>query len=94
LIKKLTYLFIGLNAFSLNAQKQPFSKGSVMAFWGWNRSVYTKSDIHFKGNGYDFQLDDVVAHDRQTPFRTNIYFNLGQNYRSAGELQNHLFSER
>lgn len=56
-------------------RKQPFKKGSVMVFWGWNRAAYTNSDIRFRGNGYDFQLNDVVAHDRQTPFRFNIYFN-------------------
>lgn len=72
---KFIYLFIFLSALSLKAQKEPFSKGSVMAFWGWNRAVYSKSDIHFKGNGYDFQLNDVIAKDRQTPFSFNIYFN-------------------
>lgn len=46
-----------------------------MLFWGWNESVYSNSDIHFKGNGYDFQLENVVAHDRQSPFRWNLYFN-------------------
>ncbi len=72
---KFIYLFAILSTLSLKAQKEPFSKGSVMAFWGWNRAVYSKSDIHFKGDGYDFQLNDVVAKDRQTPFRANIYFN-------------------
>lgn len=47
----------------------------MMLFWGWNSSVYSKSDIHFKGNGYDFQLDNVAAHDRQTPFKLGIYLN-------------------
>lgn len=77
-MKKLFYIatFL-LSAFSF-AQKEPFSKGSVMVFWGWNRAAYTKSDIHFRGNGYNFQLEDVVAHDRQTPFRANIYFNPGK----------------
>ncbi|WP_053073325.1 hypothetical protein [Chryseobacterium sp. FH2] len=53
----------------------PFKKGSVMAFWGWNFSTYSNSDIHFKGDGYDFQLNNVVAHDRQSAFRWNLYFN-------------------
>ncbi len=55
--------------------KNPFKKGAFMVFWGWNRSVYSTSDIHFRGNGYNFQLDNVIAHDRQTPFAWNIYFN-------------------
>ena len=36
----------------------------MFVFWGWNRAAFTKSDIHFRGNGYDFTLENVVAHDR------------------------------
>ncbi|WP_312391224.1 hypothetical protein [Chryseobacterium sp.] len=56
----------------------PFKKGSVLAFWGWNNSMYSNSDIRFKGDGYDFQLNNVVAHDRQSAFRWNLYFNPGK----------------
>ncbi|MDR2238715.1 MAG: hypothetical protein LBE92_21590 [Chryseobacterium sp.] len=55
----------------------PFKKGSVMVFWGWNFSTYSNSDIRFKGNGYDFQLSNVVANDRPTAFSFNKYFNPG-----------------
>lgn len=48
-----------------------------MAFWGWNNAVYSKSDIRFKGDGYDFQLNNVAAHDRQTKFEWGVYFNPG-----------------
>lgn len=53
-------------------------KGAVFAFWGWNNAVYSNSDIHFKGNGYDFQLNDVRAKDRQTQFKFGTYFNPGK----------------
>jgi hypothetical protein len=33
-------------------------------FWGGNRDSYTNSDIHFKGNNYDFTLYDVAAVDK------------------------------
>lgn len=46
-------------------------------FWGWNRAWYTNSNIHLKGNNYDFTLSDVVAKDRQTPFALDPYFNIG-----------------
>jgi hypothetical protein len=49
-------------------------KGSIYVFWGWNRSQYSKSDIHFKGNGYDFTLSDVTAADRQTAVGIDPYF--------------------
>lgn len=52
-------------------------KGQMFAFWGWNFSAFGKSDIHFQGNGYDFTLQNVVAHDRQSQFSFNKYFNPG-----------------
>jgi hypothetical protein len=50
-------------------------KGSFFAYWGWNHSAYTKSDIHFQGSNYDFTLFDIVAKDRQSPFDLKLYFN-------------------
>lgn len=40
------------------------NKGKFYIFWGGNRGSYSKSDIHFKGNDYDFTLYDVEAHDK------------------------------
>lgn len=40
------------------------NKGKFYFFWGGNRENYSKSDIHFKGNDYDFTLYDVAAHDK------------------------------
>jgi hypothetical protein len=34
--------------------------------WGWNRSNYSNSNIHFWGKDHDFTLDNVVATDIQT----------------------------
>lgn len=54
--------------------KSPLTKkGQMFVFYGWNRAAYTNSDIRFSGNGYNFQLDNVVAHDRPTPFGL-VYF--------------------
>ncbi|CAI8244924.1 MAG: Uncharacterised protein [Cryomorphaceae bacterium] len=49
-------------------------KGDLTVLWGWNRGWYSNSDIHFKGDNYDFTLSDVVAKDRQTKFDPAIYF--------------------
>ena len=47
---------------------KPLSKkGQMFVFWGWNRAGFTNSDIRFKGAGYDFTLENVVAHDRPSP---------------------------
>jgi len=49
-------------------------KGEVFLYWGWNRSMYSTSDIHFSGADYDFTIENTIAHDRQTPFNTYDYF--------------------
>lgn len=67
------YLFsYSQNDASANALNR---KGSFYIYWGYNWSDYTKSNIHFSGENYDFTLDKVVAHDRPTPFDASIYFN-------------------
>ena len=51
-------------------------KGQMFVFWGWNRAAFTHSDIHFQGNGYDFTLENVMAHDRPSPLSLD-YINPG-----------------
>lgn len=40
------------------------NKGKFYIYWGGNRETYSKSDIRFKGNDYDFTLYNVTAHDK------------------------------
>lgn len=40
------------------------NKGKFFVSWGGNRDNFSKSDIRFKGEGYDFTLYDVVANDK------------------------------
>ena len=48
-------------------------KGNFFFYWGYNRSAYTTSDIHFWGDGYDFTIHDVEAKDEPTTtFKTYI----------------------
>ncbi len=70
---KLTLFTITLFSFfnCLSQESKPISekytahnKGKVYIFWGGNRDSYTNSDIHFKGNNYDFTLYDVAAVDK------------------------------
>lgn len=39
-------------------------KGKLFFNWGGNREVYSKSDIRFKGENYDFTIKDATAHDK------------------------------
>ncbi len=74
-------MVISLTMFSQESEpisptKEKYSnKGKMYFFWGWNRSKYTTSDIHFHGDNYDFTLHNVVAKDRQSPFGLDPYFN-------------------
>jgi hypothetical protein len=43
------------------------NKGKFYLHWGYNFSSYAKSDLRLYGKGYDFTLQNVVAHDRPTP---------------------------
>ena len=38
-------------------------KGNFYISWGYNRAFFGKSDIHFWGDGYNFNITDLNAHD-------------------------------
>ena len=82
---KIIYVVAFLVCGIVNAQetkesqfKKPVNKGKFFVYWGWNWASYTDSDIHFKGENYDFTLSNVKAQDRQTKFSFRDYFNPGR----------------
>ncbi len=48
-------------------------KGQFFASWGWNRASYSKSDIRFKGDDYDFTISDTKADDKPNPFGIKFF---------------------
>ena len=42
------------------ASFNPHDKGALLLYLGCNRSAYTRSNIHFEGSGYRFELEDVI----------------------------------
>lgn len=56
--------------------KKENRKGNLYFYWGWNHSGYSKSDISFAGNDYNFKLKNVAAGDRQTKFTVDSYFHI------------------
>jgi len=40
------------------------NKGKFFVYWGGNRENFSKSDIHFSGDNYNFTLHDVTASDK------------------------------
>ena len=70
-------LFISIAVFSQeDTQKKVVNKGKFFAYWGWNWSSYSGSDIRFKGNNYDFTLRDVQAQDTPSKFSFSKYFGI------------------
>lgn len=58
---------------------EPVEKqGHAWFFWGYNRSAYTNSDIHFKGTGYEYTLHDVEARDAPSEWDPEVYLNIKQ----------------
>ncbi len=65
----LTFCVFSQYTFSQETVENPekytaHNKGKFYIFWGGNRESFSKSDITFSGNGYNFTLNDVTAHDK------------------------------
>ncbi|WP_196894200.1 hypothetical protein [Aureivirga marina] len=82
LVLTLGLLFVSLVAFSQEDAPEVLekkgNKGKMFFYWGWNVSTYSDSDITFKGNGYNFTLQNVKANDRPTAFGLDPYFHPGR----------------
>jgi hypothetical protein len=74
-MKHILLLLITINSLALAIAQEINTDrtGSIYSYWGYNRSAYSKSDIHFTGEDHDFTLYDVKAKDRQTPFNKEYF---------------------
>lgn len=61
-------LFFTISAFAqtdtLISRYTTHNKGKFTVSWGGNRDKFTKSDITFKGDNYNFTVENAVAHDK------------------------------
>jgi len=71
----LIFMVLSINA-QENQKKKVSNKGKFFAYWGWNWSSYTDSNIRFKGENYDFTLQDVKAQDTPSAFTFKKYFGI------------------
>jgi hypothetical protein len=46
----------------------PERKGSMFFYWGYNRSFYSTTNLHFTGPNYDFTLYNLKGTDRPSEF--------------------------
>lgn len=65
----LTFCVFSQFTFAQQAPESPekytaHNKGKFFIYWGGNRESYSESDINFTGDGYNFTLYDVTAHDK------------------------------
>lgn len=66
------FALAGLSCFSLQLSAQELTnnlytadnKGKFFIYWGANRGYYSSSDIHFKGDDFDFTVHNATAHDK------------------------------
>ncbi len=77
-------ILLGLFSQIIIAQDNPnpekytaHNKGKFYFYWGGNRESYTKSDIHFKGDNYDFTVYDAIADDKPKGWHVD-YVNPGR----------------
>ena len=69
LMAVLTFCVFSQYTFSQETVENPekytaHNKGKFYIYWGGNRESFSKSDIRFQGDNYDFTLYDVEAHDK------------------------------
>jgi len=65
--KTLLSLFIVLSVAPTFGQDSLYTsskKGKIFVSWGGNRESFSRSDIHFQGDNYNFTIEDVSAHDK------------------------------
>lgn len=77
-MKSLIVVFLLTLPVIANAQygvkrKSSYGQGTLFLHWGYNRSGYTKSNIRFRGVGYDFRLKDVDAQDNPRKFGIHYF---------------------
>ena len=78
-MKNLFLLLLMVLPFTITAQRYSYKKkqitqpGSMYFYWGYNRSIYAKSTIHFTGDNYDFIVHKAKAHDNpSTSFKQYV----------------------
>lgn len=55
--------------------KNSYAQGTFYFYWGYNRSAYTKSNLNFVGENYDFTLKNAKASDNPYPIDLSVYLN-------------------
>ena len=63
----IAFLLLSLHLFGQDSETVKYTasnKGKFFVSWGGNRESFSKSDIHFKGEDYDFTIKNAEAKDK------------------------------
>jgi len=82
LLAVLSFCVFSQYAFSQDEAKVPekytaHNKGKFYISWGGNRESYSRSDVNFKGDNYDFTVENMQAHDKPKGYSID-YINPGR----------------
>jgi len=64
-----------LAKFRSGRHKNTQDAGTIFLSWGFNRTTYTDSKIHFDGKGHSFDLSNVIAQDNQSHRYSGNFYN-------------------
>ena len=69
------FILVSLSLFSQRKKirKVTNDKGTLFVSWGFNRSVYSMSNLYLSGNGYNFNLERSKATDNQSKIGSGDY---------------------
>jgi hypothetical protein len=74
--KLLCLILVLLGANNAQAQDSTYQRThSFFITWGYNRTQYENTDIHFQGQDFDFTMKDVSAQDLPTAYEARTYLN-------------------
>lgn len=71
-------LLFSFNSFSQSRKSKrriSNNKGAIYGSFGYNRSAYSKTNAHFEGSGYNYNLKYSKAHDNQSKLGSGDYLN-------------------
>ena len=71
-----SFSIIAQEKVSIRQKNKVTNKGKFFIHWGWNWASYSRSDIRFKGEDYDFTLSNVRAKDTPSEFSFSKYFGI------------------
>ncbi len=92
-LKKLLLTCVFFTPLWANATVDAHKKGNMFVLWGWNNTHYEDTDVHFKGDDYNFTLKNINATDKQSSINADYFLNPSKIGKSQSTFKVGYFSE-